>query len=464
MREIVKTESGEVKGVTRNGILQFRGIPYGKPPVGNRRFCLPEPFGPWEGVRDAKSRGPIPPQRASNLDLPMGPVLLPRNEDCLTLTVSTPSPEEKLPVAVWFHGGANCYGGGDLEWYDGAKLAEKGNIVVVNVNFRLGPFGFFQYPGINEHNLSVEDQMLALRWVRKNIGAFGGDPGKVTLFGQSAGANAIVHMLSRPDSRDLFGQMILQSPSLGRGNHLQEDAFAVGRSLVENLGISGDDREALREKLKACSVDEILDAAERIDAALLAKHQGMVFKPVMDSWHTTEETIQAAVEAAAQRKIRIVIGTTKEEMYAFLTGRDEETVEKAAQIQQTRYDLPAREFARLAAQKGCSVWKYRFDWKAEASRFGACHCLELPFVFGNLEAWDAPMLDGASREEMEKLMSVMQKAWCGFFRYEIPEEAEWPEYDGASRRMKCFDNDKNPVIEEADNMEVSGEKEGTDEG
>lgn len=459
MREIVKTEGGEVRGVMQSGILQFRGIPYGKPPVGSRRFCLPEPFEAWEGVRDAGRRGPIPPQRASDLDLPMGPVLLPRSEDCLTLTVSTPSPKEELPVAVWFHGGANCYGGGDLEWYDGAKLAEKGHMVVVNVNFRLGPFGFFQYPGISEHNLSVEDQMLALRWIRRNIRAFGGDPGKVTLFGQSAGANAIVHILSRPDSRDLFGQVILQSPSLGRGNHLQEDAFAVGRSLVKNLGISGDEKEAVKEKLQFCSVDEILDAAEGIDTELLAKHQGMVFKPVMDSWHTPEETIQAAAEAAAERKVRIVIGTTKEEMNAFLTGRDEETVQKAAQIQQMRYELPARAFACLAAQKGCSVWKYRFDWKAGASRFGACHCLELPFVFGNLEAWDAPMLDGASREEMERLVSVMQEAWCGFFRYEVPKEAKWPEYNGESCRIKCFDNEKNPVMKEADDIKASGGKE-----
>ena len=450
MKEIVKTENGDVRGVMCGGVLQFHGIPYAKPPVKALRFCLPESPESWEGVFDAGSRSAVAPQRASDLDLPMGPVLLPRSEDCLTLSVSTPSLDEKLPVAVWLHGGANCYGGGDLEWYDGGKLAGKGHIVVVNVNFRLGPFGFLQYPGISEHTLSVEDQMLALRWIQNNIEAFGGDPEKVTLFGQSAGANAIVHILSRPDSAGLFGQMILESPSLGRGNHLQADAFEVGRNLVKHLGVSSEKEETVRERLQSCSADEILDAAEQIDAELLAKHQGMVFKPVMDLWHTPEETVQAAARAAAEKQIRIVIGTTKEEMYAFLTGRDEETVKKAAVIQEQRYDLPAQRFARLAAEKGCRVWKYRFDWSAPESRFGACHCLELPFVFGNLEAWDAPMLKGASREEMERLTDVMQEAWCGFFRYEIPDENIWPEYADGLHRIKCFDNESDPVIQEPD--------------
>lgn len=450
MKEIVKTEQGEVRGTIWEGILQFHGIPYAKPPVGTRRFSLPENMEPWEGVFDAGRRGAIAPQRGSDLDIPMGPVLLPRSEDCLTLSVSTPSTDGKLPVAVWFHGGANCYGGGDLEWYDGGRLAKRGHLVVVNVNFRLGPLGFFQYPGVSEHTLSVEDQMLALRWIQKNIRAFGGDPEKVTLFGQSAGANAIVHILSRPDSAGLFGQVILESPSLGRGHHLKEDAFEVGRSLVRNLGIDSKEAKAVKEKLEACSVDEILDAAERIDAELLAKHQGMVFKPVMDAWHTPEQTIEAAVISAAERRVRIIIGTTREEMLAFLAGRDDETMKKAAEIQKLRYDLPAQSFARLASRKGCHVWKYRFDWKASKSRFGACHCLELPFVFGNLEAWNAPMLDGASKEEMERLVSVMQEAWCGFFRYETPDECAWPEYTEEQCRIKCFDNKENSVVQEPD--------------
>lgn len=450
MKEIVKTETGEVRGTVCGGVLQFHGIPYAEPPVGARRFCLPEAMESWKGVFDADRRGSIPPQRTSDLDIPMGPVLLPRSEDCLTLSVSTPSTDEKLPVAVWFHGGANCYGGGDLEWYDGGRLAKKGHLVVVNVNFRLGPFGFFQYPGISEHTLSVEDQMLALRWIQKNIRAFGGNPEMVTLFGQSAGANAIVHILSRSDSVGLFGQIILESPSLGRGHHLKEDAFEVGRNLMRNLGIDSEETEEAKKRLISSSVDEILDAAERIDVKLLAKHQGMVFKPVMDAWHTTEQTIQAAVKAAEERKVRIIVGTTKEEMLAFLVRRDKETMKKATEIQKLRYDVPAQRFARLAARKGCHVWKYRFDWKAPKSRFGACHCLELPFVFGNLGAWNAPMLDGASEEEMERLTSVMQDAWCRFFKYEVPDECIWPEYTEALCRIKCFDNEENPVITEPD--------------
>ena len=177
----------------------------------------------------------MPPQKPSDLDIPMGLMHLEQSEDCLTLSVSTPDTEGKLPVAVWLHGGANCYGGGDVEWYDGALLASKGNLVCVNLNFRLGVFGFLQYPGVNDKNLCIEDQILALRWIQRNISRFGGDPDRVTVFGQSAGANSIFHMLARDDTDGLFSQAILESPSIGRGNHLQGDAFSVwGKRCLKN--------------------------------------------------------------------------------------------------------------------------------------------------------------------------------------------------------------------------------------
>lgn len=174
----------------------------------------------------------------------------------------------------------------------------------------------------------------------------------------------------------------------------------------------------------------------------------MVFKPVMDAWHTPEQTVQAAVEKAVQRKIRIVVGTTREEMHAFITARDEVAVQKAAEIQRLRYEIPARDFARASAQGGCPVWKYRFDWKAPDSIFDSCHCLELPFVFGNLDAWDAPMLKGASEEELLRLKDTIQSYWSAFFRFEMPDAADWPAYDPADAKMKCFDNGDNPVMEE----------------
>ena len=180
MNPSVHTTTGVVCGYEDGGIFKFHGIPYAKPPIGTLRFRPPERPEPWDGVLDATKRGYAAPQYPSNLDQPMGPLVLPTSEDCLTLAVSTPSLDGSLPVAVWFHGGANCYCSGDLPWYDGASLARSQQIVEVNITFRLGVFGFLFLEGVQEQNLCIEDQMLALRWVQENISKFGGDPSRVT--------------------------------------------------------------------------------------------------------------------------------------------------------------------------------------------------------------------------------------------------------------------------------------------
>lgn len=450
MEKELSIASGTLKGLENNGIYEFHGIPYAQAPIGALRFALPQPVQPWTGIYDATYRHPIAPQGASDLDLPMGPVTISRNEDCLTLSVSTPSLEEHLPVAVWLHGGANCYGGGDLPWYDGAALAKAAHIVVVCLNFRLGPLGFFCHPQVNAHTLSIEDQILALHWIQDNIKAFGGNPDKVTLFGQSAGGNAIAHLLSRPDTEGLFHQIILESASLGRGNHTLNDAFTIGEDLVKQLHLSPYEEKSLAEQLQEKTPDEILDAAARISPELYAKHQGMIFKPVKDEWHTPEQTAHTAAQEAIRRRIRIMTGMTKDEIHAFVLERDPETLKKASEGQRLRYDLPGHMFAQEAADGGCDVWKYRFDWSAPESIFDACHCLELPFVFGNLDAWDAPMLKGASHEELAKLRDTMQHYWGLFFRMEEPSQENWPKYSASSALLKCFDNLENPIIPEPD--------------
>lgn len=441
MRPCVQTQYGVVRGTVTNGTAQFHAIPYAKPPVGPRRFRPPERPEPWPGVLDGARPGYIAPQYPSDLDKPMGPVTLPMDEDCLTLSVSTPSLEGRLPVAVWLHGGANCYGGGDLLWYDGACLARREGIVEVNVNFRLGVFGFLCAEGIQDSALSIEDQLLALRWVQENISRFGGDPGRVTLFGQSAGGNAIAHILSREDSEGLFQQIVLQSPSLGRGNHRREDAWQVGRAVLDNLGISPECPDKLA-RLQRCSTEELLSAAGRIPKELERRHQGMCFKPVMDSWHTPEQTVRRASEMVVRRNIRIMLGFSREELRAFLPSRGPLQPEALSQ-QRLRYELPGRAFAQAAADGGCEVWRYEFDWSAPNSIYGACHCLELPFLFGNLAAWDAPFLAGSDRAELERLRDTLQSAWGRFFRGEMPDD--WPPYTSAEKAMKIFDNRANPL-------------------
>ena len=242
----VTTKHGSLRVEGRKGVPTFRGIPYAKPPVGELRFAPPQPPHPWNGVREAVERAPIAPQ----------------SEDCLTLTVNPPDAGASLPVAVWFHGGANVCGGGGLKWYDGGLLAHRWNLVTVNVNFRLGALGFMMYPGINEENLSILDQIAALRWVQENIGDFGGDPDRVTVFGQSAGANAIIHMMSLPETEGLFHRVILQSPSIGRANHTHADACLIG---AEVLGLPGiDTAKSAGETAalaRAKTPEEILEAS-----------------------------------------------------------------------------------------------------------------------------------------------------------------------------------------------------------
>lgn len=444
MEYCVQVKSGAVRGHAENGVIRFHGIPYAKPPVGRLRFRPPEPPEPWEGVLDASKRGFIAPQYPSDLDKPMGPVLLPQSEDCLTIAVNTPSLEGSLPVAVWFHGGANCYGGGDLPWYDGASLARRENVVEVNVNFRLGVFGFLCTEGVADRALSIDDQMLALKWIQENIRQFGGDPGHVTLFGQSAGGNAIAHILSREDSEGLFSQVVLQSASLGRGNHLLADAYEVGRAVLDGLGIRPGAPDVLAQ-LQDRSTEDILRAANSVPEDVKAKHQGMYFKPVMDAWHTPEQTARRAGEMAARRKIRVITGFTRDETHAFSTARDPASLAALRRGQHLRYELPGGVFAQTAAAGGCDVWKFQFDWAAPDSIYNACHCLELPFLFGNLASWDAPFLKGAEQKEMERLRDTVQDAWGSFFRGETPPEDVWPRYTPSERLIRHFDNQTNSV-------------------
>lgn len=446
----VTTKHGELAGTQNQGILTFRGIPYAKPPVGDLRFAPPAPPRAWEGIRDARSRRPIAPQPPSDLDLPMGPVTAPQSEDCLTLTVNTPGLDGSRPVAVWFHGGANFCGGGDLEWYDGGRLARTGNLVVVGVNFRLGALGFMMYPGLNEENLSILDQMAALRWVKENIGSFGGDPEQITLFGQSAGANAILHILSLPESEGLFHRIILQSPSINRANHTRENAFSIGKTILEQMGIDtgakAADVAAMARKKTAA---EILSASDRATELLGKAYGGMLFKPVMDQWSTEETTIEAAVKEAARRKLPIMIGTTRDEFQGFNPCRDADGRALNLRNQITRFDGPAMEFASRASDEGCPVWKYRFDWSAPDTPFEACHCIELPFVFGNLEAWDdkALMLEGASMEEMEQLREYLMPYWCRFIACGEQPADLWPRYSRKAPVHKIFDNRENCLKE-----------------
>src|SRR5665213_398190 len=208
---IARTALGALTGSWGAGVAVFRGVPYAQPPVGERRFAPAQPFPAWSGMRDATQHGPVAPQLGAKLAGAMGNYTRPQDEDCLTLTIATPVPDAgRRPVMVWLHGGAFTTGAGSLDWYDGSNLAREGDLVFVGVNYRIGALGFLCRDGIADGNLGIGDQAAALRWVRDHIAAFGGDPARVTLVGQSAGGGAIAALLLDRKARDLFHRAIMQ--------------------------------------------------------------------------------------------------------------------------------------------------------------------------------------------------------------------------------------------------------------
>jgi para-nitrobenzyl esterase len=243
MTDLVHAPAGALRGVATGAVTAFLGIPYGSA----ERFAAPRPAPAWEGVRDAVRPGPAAPQPPSRLERVMGPGSdLVQDEDCLSLNVWTPG-GTGLPVLVWLHGGAFSSGSGAEAWYDGALLAERGRMVVVTVNYRLGALGYlYLSPEFAPANLGLLDQIAALGWVRENIAAFGGDPDRVTLAGQSAGALSTLALLGDPAGRGLFQQVILQSAPTGVQPYGPREAARIGRRLLDILGLHPDEADQLR--------------------------------------------------------------------------------------------------------------------------------------------------------------------------------------------------------------------------
>jgi len=467
----VETSDGRLRGSEAEGVRVFRGVPYAAPPLGALRFASPEPPPPWVGVRDALAFGPAAPQRPDPLLAQLGLAADgPQDEDCLSLNVWTPGLAGRRPVLVWLHGGAFAAGSAGVPLYDGERLAREGDVVVVTLNYRVGALGFL-YLGPGRANFGLQDQLAALRFVSREIDRFGGDPTRVTVFGESAGAGSLLALLAMPAARGLFGRAIVQSAAPAGVLTAAEGAERAAK-LLGKLGLAAGDLARLRE----VPVAELLDAQERTNAE--GPHaKGMLFMPVVDGTLLPCAPLEAA-RSGATRGAPLLIGTTREEMRLYvLTGLGERASDAllprilAAQLAGDVADPGAAAaqlvegYRRLRAERGEATsaaelfyalqtdlglrWPsllfaerhaahqprsfvYLFSWPSplRGGALRACHALDLPFTFGTLGAPGMAELAGAGAAA-EGLSADLRAAWVAFARSGDPSHpgiGVWPAY------------------------------------
>ncbi|CBS89211.1 carboxylesterase/lipase family protein [Azospirillum lipoferum] len=469
---VATTPFGRLTGKRIGGVSSFKRVPYAAPPVGARRFALPgEPIS-WTGIRPATAPGPIPPQLPSRLDDVMGAYPAAQNEDCLHLDIWTPrSLDDKAPVLVFIHGGGFMTGGGSLPCYDGQLIAERSGLVVVTITYRLGTLGFLPIEGLAAPNLGLHDQIAALRWIRQAIGAFGGDPDRITVAGQSAGAYSIASLLGLPVGRSLFNQAILMSAPTGIKLRTPEECKPIVQGLLELLGLEPGQTAALRD----IPIDTLIEAQGKLlrrptttpgditppfmpayDGVLIPRDPLASVRDGSAGWCSTVVGVTREEYAAFHAGNPMLAGLTEEQLLAAIAGlygdRAGAVVSAArtgrvpttpqALLSDLRSDdtfiQPNMDFAeaqlRHCAPTGARTFVYRFDWQSPNAALGACHCLDLPFLFGNLAVWQeaAPMLHGANRAELEDLCRLFQGALLRFAAQgdpNGPDTPAWPSHD-----------------------------------
>ncbi|QTH22071.1 carboxylesterase family protein [Rhizorhabdus wittichii] len=402
----------------------FRGIRYATAD----RFQPAELLG-FEGLDGDRGRGPVSPQDPSRLDMIMGPAAqLAQSEHCQVLSVFTPSLDGRRPVMVWLHGGAFVSGGGELPWYDAARLSAEQDVVVVTVTYRLGAFGFLQFADTAGPSPGTSDQVAALQWVHRHIGQFGGDPDNVTLFGHSAGGASIEAILQWGHA-SLVRRAILQSGNARTHRRTREEADKVAQMFV---GLAGTDPRLLAE-------DEILPIQRELS-------RGRHF--AFDWWPTSPDV-------PAEFAVDLMAGWTRDDGLPFLMLADQarpgpDTLSSYSDRigpANAMFSVGSHAAAQAAVAAGRRAWLYRFDWEAPASHLGAPHCIELPFLLGEPEAWAAaPMLAGASWHEIDSLGAGLRAAWASFARGDGPGDA-WRACSDADQPLNILpmrDKGRNP--------------------
>jgi para-nitrobenzyl esterase len=494
MPATVKTSKGELRGTAEVSLQVFRGIPFASPPVGELRFRAPQEVAPWRGVRDATRFGPRAMQVPNEaleaiLGRPEGEP--PLDEDCLYLNVWTPGLDDRRrPVMVWIHGGGFTIGAGSEPMYDGSALASR-DAVVVTINYRLGPFGFLCTPGLADGpeafgtNFGMLDQIAALKWVQSEIAAFGGDPGNVTIFGESAGAMSVGVLLASPLASGLFHKAILQSGAAHQA--LTEDvATANAGAYAEALGAADLDGTLLRAR----PAKELLQAQEKLQAEATRAARGglglgLRFQPVIDGRVMSSLPIEH-VRAGSSKDVPVLVGTNCDEYKLFavmmprlreisedeaakrlswiLPSRDTErarslldTYRKAraargepddpyeavcAAVTDWLFRVPADRLAEAQSSHLDHVFAYRLDWRSPVGEgiLGACHAIDLPFVFGTQHLARRWVGQG---NDVDALAATIGDAWVAFARNGDPstDALLWPKFEAKDRKTMVLDRE-----------------------
>jgi para-nitrobenzyl esterase len=468
----VQTSAGQVRGFRANGVLGFRGVPYGASTAGDRRFRRPLPPEPWRGTRAALEPGPRSPQYQNAVVHEFGVMnpTEPSGEDCLCLNLWTPSVMDaaRRPVMVWLHGGGFSAASGSWACYDGANLSENQDVVVVAINHRLNLFGYLHLaqlgiPRFEEtSNLGMHDIILALQWIRDNIGNFGGDPDNVTLFGQSGGAAKVSTLLGMPDAKGLFHKVIIQS-----GSQVRSLTPGRARDVAESFLYAVNLSPRTAERILDIPYYELRNAIPRgdfsfspvVDGITLPDH---VFDPAASdisagvpmligstetevTWNTAmqyDPLEGPALRDHTQHVLRCDAPTAERVISTYRHGRPDATgldlyliIASDAGNARVGTDTQAERWAAVGP-----VYKYYFEWYSpvRGGVLRAMHCMDIPFVFDNLEIARVVIGDPAAAQPLANQMSA---AWAAFARTGDPNHAglpTWPPFDTRDRSTMVF--------------------------
>ncbi len=469
----VATASGEVDGLLEGGVRVFRGIPYAAPPMGSLRWRAPQPPASWRGVRPAFTFGRACPQPASK-DIPLNDM----SEDCLTLNVWEPGRRSgtRLPVMVWLHGGAFETGSARMPIYDGANLARRG-VIMVTLNYRLGALGFFGHPqlereaqaeGVPTANYGLLDQIEALRWVKANIEAFGGDPDNVTLFGEFAGGISVLTLMTVPSARGLFHKAIIQSgggrwiaPSLEASSGKYLSARQIGEKAARAFGLApesaiaglrGKSWQDIQDKLRAAGVE---DHSPFVDGQLAAAQIEQVFSeggqapvPLIVGANSYEGVLLRKALHVTDNEVRRAAGSQLDELSTMYPPQLLMTDGFLADHiwGDAHFVEPARMIARAAAHTGQPVYHYNFDFQPPLLRLlgGSPHGLEVAYALGTLRKVVPFPLNVLMHPHNYEVSRIMMTHWTNFAKTGDPNgggELEWPRFAQGKEETLVFGND-----------------------